>query len=220
LTKVKYQRRIVATMNHLFSALSDYSARKLGDAMSERKLDGGVLLFVKGDKGHSVFRLLSGSVRLFRSSPDGREVTIRMVEPGELFAEMVLFESDNYPVSAVTMDMSVVTIIRRDRMRVLLEDNEFRDEFLRNIVGRVRYLSEQLYVHKTMDVRKRLLRFIAIRHDRGNQIDMDLSKGDVAAAISVRPETLSRAIRRLTDEGLLSWKGRVLTVSDAAWDQE
>ena len=69
-------------------------------------------------------------------------------------------------------------------------------------------------------MRKRLLRFIAIRHDRCNQIDMDLNKGDVAAAISVRPETLSRAIRRLTDEGLLSWKGRVLTVSDAAWDQE
>ena len=166
-----------------------------------------------------MFRLLSGSVRLFRSSPDGREVTIRTVEPGDLFAEMVLFETDRYPVSAVAMDKSNVAIIKRDGVRTLLEEGPFRDEFLRNVVGRVRYLSEQLYVHKTMDVRKRLLRFIVMQHGRYNRIDMDLSKGDVVAAISVRPETLSRAIRRLTDEGLLSWKGREVIVSDAAWDQ-
>ena len=206
-------------MSDVFSVLSDDSAQMLAGAMSERELPGGALLFVEGDEGHSVFRLLSGSVRLFRSSPDGREVTIRMVEPGELFAEMVLFERDRYPVSAVTTDTSIVTVIKRSRVRTLLDNRNFRDEFLKNVIGRVRYLSEQLYVHKTMDVRKRLLRFIAVRHGRCNQIDMDLSKGNVAAAISVRPETLSRAIRRLTDDGLLSWKGRRLAVTDGAWDQ-
>jgi CRP-like cAMP-binding protein len=206
-------------MRDVFSVLSDDSVRKLAGAMTERELPGGALLFIEGDEAHSVFRLLSGSVRLFRSSPDGREVTIRTVEPGELFAEMVLLETDRYPVSAVTMDTSIVAAIRCSRVRKLLEDGSFRNEFLRDVVGRVRYLSEQLYVHKTMDVRKRLLRFIVIQHGRYNQIDMDLRKSDVAAAISVRPETLSRAIRRLTDEGLISWKGRHLTVSDAAWDQ-
>ncbi len=219
MTKVNLTRNITAVMNDAFSALSDDSVRKLVGAMSQRELAGGALLFVQGDEGHSVFRLLSGSVRLFRSSPDGREVTIRIVEPGELFAEMVLLELDRYPVSAVAIDTSVVTVIKRDRVRALLDDRSFRDEFLRNVIGRVRYLSDQFYVHKTMDVRKRLLRFIAIRHGRSNQIDMDLSKRDVAAAISVRPETLSRAIRTLTDEGLLSWKGRRLTVDDSAWDQ-
>ena len=206
-------------MHDSFFALSADSVRKLAGAMGRRELAAGALLFVQGDEGHSVFRLLSGSVRLFRSSPDGREVTIRIVEQGELFAEMVLLEADHYPVSAVAMDTSVVTAIKRDRIRALLDDRSFRDEFLRNVIGRVRYLSEQFYVHKTMDVRKRLLRFIAIRYGRSNQIDMDLSKRDVAAAISVRPETLSRAIRRLTDEGLLNWKGRNLTVNDSAWDQ-
>lgn len=206
-------------MNDAFFALSDDSVRKLAGAMCRRELAAGALLFVQGDEGHSVFRLLSGSVRLFRSSPDGREVTIRIVEPGELFAEMVLLELDHYPVSAVAMDTSVVTAIKRDRIRTLLADRSFRDDFLRNVIGRVRYLSEQFYVHKTMDVKKRLLRFIATRHGHSNQIDMDLSKRDVAAAISIRPETLSRAIRTLTDEGLLNWKGRRLIVDDAAWDQ-
>ena len=219
MTKVNLARRMAVVMHDVFSVLSDESVRKLAGAMSQRKLIGGTLVFVEGDEGLSVFHLLSGSVRLFRSSPDGREVTIRMVAPGELFAEMVLFETDRYPVNAVTVDTSIIAIIKRNRVRTLLEDREFRDEFLRNILGRARYLSEQLYVHKTMDVRRRLLRFIAVRHGRYSQIDMDLTQGAVAAAISVRPETLSRAIRRLTDEGLLSWKGRRLSVSDAAWDQ-
>jgi len=175
------------------------------------------MIFLEGEEGAEVFRLVSGSVRLFRSTPDGREVTIHLVEPGELFAEIVLFERDTYPVSAVATEQSRLGVIQRRRIRALLDDGEFRDEFMRNIIGKMRFLSQQLYVLATMDVRQRLVRFLEVRYGRRPVIESELNKQETAAAISVRPETLSRALAALQAEELLQWKGRCISVSPALW---
>lgn len=175
------------------------------------------MLFVEGEVGDAVFRLLAGSIRLFRSAPDGREVTIHLVAPGDLFAEIVLFERDTYPVSAVALEDSRLAVIRRDRLTRLLADASFREDFLRNLVGKMRFLSQQLYVLTTMDVRERLIRFLEVRFGRVSRISIDLSKKETAAAISVRPETLSRTLAALAGEKLLTWRGRTITIADALW---
>jgi CRP/FNR family transcriptional regulator len=188
-------------------------------AQSTRTVAGGSILFLEGQEGTEVFRLQKGSIRLFRSTPDGREVTIHMVEPGDLFAEIVLFERDTYPVSAVAVEDSRVSVIHRDRIHRLMEDEHFREDFLRNLVGKMRFLSQQLYVLATMDVRSRLIRFLEVRYGRRSEITSEMSKKDTAAAISVRPETLSRALASMDEEGLLTWKGKSITVSSQAWEE-
>jgi CRP/FNR family transcriptional regulator len=206
-------------MNDFFTDLSARSLAKLQTAESTRIVPAEGMIFFEGDEGAEVFRLVAGSVRLFRSTPDGREVTIHMVEPGELFAEIVLFERDTYPVSAVATEQSRLAVIQRRRIRALLDDAEFRDEFMRNIVGKMRYLSQQLYVLATMDVRSRLVRFLEVRYGRRPEITSELNKQETAAAISVRPETLSRALAALQEEGLLRWKGRSISVAPALWNE-
>ncbi len=206
-------------MNDFFSDLSERSIAKLEAAQITRTVPAGAMIFLEDEEGTQIFRLLSGSIRLFRTAPDGREVTIHMVRPGELFAEIVLFERDTYPVSSVTVEESVVAIIQRRRVLALLGDAAFREEFLRNIVGKMRFLSQQLYILATMDVRRRLIRFLEVRYGRKGAIESELSKRDTAAAISVRPETLSRTLAALSDEGLLEWKGRRITVDAAAWNE-
>ncbi|MFP4153727.1 MAG: Crp/Fnr family transcriptional regulator [Alkalispirochaeta sp.] len=205
-------------MPDFFNDLSPRSIEKLETAQSKRTVAAGTMLFLEGDEGTSVYRLLSGSVRLFRSTPDGREVTIHMVEPGDLFAEIVLFERDTYPVSAAALEDSLLAVIHRDRIRRLLADEAFRDDFLRDLVGKMRFLSQQLYVLATMDVKQRLIRFLEVRYGRKASITSELSKKDTAAAISVRPETLSRALASLEDDGLLEWKGGSIVLNPAVWD--
>ncbi len=204
-------------MNDFFSDLSRKSVQKLETAESTRVVPADGIIFLEGEEGTEVFRLLSGSVRLFRSTPDGREVTIHLVAPGELFAEIVLFERDTYPVSAVATEQSRLAVIARRRIRTLLDDADFRDEFMKNIIGKMRFLSQQLYVLATMDVRQRLIRFLEVRYGRRPVIESELNKQETAAAISVRPETLSRALAGLQTEGLLTWKGREISVTPALW---
>ncbi|MFW5695969.1 MAG: Crp/Fnr family transcriptional regulator [Alkalispirochaeta sp.] len=206
-------------MPDYFGDLTPRSLEMLQELEGRRTVAAGTMLFLEGEEGTTVYRLLSGSIRLFRSSPDGREVTIHMVETGDLFAEIVLFERDTYPVSAVAVENALVAVIHRDRIRRLMADEGFRDDFLKNLVGKMRFLSEQLYVLTTMDVRERLIRFLEVRYGRSPRITSELSKKDTAAAISVRPETLSRALTQLEGERLLTWKGSHIVVDPTIWDE-
>lgn len=205
-------------MHDFFTEMSAESLDLLETAQTRRSIAPGTVLFLEGEEGHTFYRLVAGSIRLFRSTPDGREVTIHMVRPGDLFAEIVLFERDTYPVSAIALEPSTVSVIRRERVQELLADSAFRDEFLRNLVGKMRFLSQQLYVLATMDVRARLLRFLEVRYGRKQRIQADLNKQETAAAISVRPETLSRALAALKDEELLTWERNWIELDPAVWN--
>ncbi|MEX2443942.1 MAG: Crp/Fnr family transcriptional regulator [Alkalispirochaeta sp.] len=207
-------------MPDFFGDLAPRSLELLQEVEGRRTVAAGAMLFLEGEEGTTVYRLLSGSIRLFRSTPDGREVTIHMVETGDLFAEIVLFERDTYPVSAVAMENSLVAVIHRDRIRRLMADEGFREDFLKNLVGKMRFLSQQLYVLTTMDVRERLIRFLDVRYGRRPRITSELSKKDTAAVISVRPETLSRTLAQLEGENLVVWKGSQITVDPTVWDVE
>lgn len=207
-------------MQDFFIELQDATLARLEEGQTRRSIAAGTVLFLEDDPGEAFYRLVSGAIRLFRTTPDGREVTIHLVAPGDLFAEIILFERDTYPVSAVAAEHSTVTVIPRTVVRKLLADEEFRDDFLRNLVGKMRFLSQQLYVLATMDVRSRLVRFLQVRYGRRREIHCDLTKQDTAAAISVRPETLSRALAALKAEGLLVWRGTTIQVAPQLWDAE
>lgn len=204
-------------MDDLFSRISERWLDRLTETSHDQTVPAGSLLFLEGQTGSHLYRLRAGLIRLFRTTPDGREVTIHLVEPGQLFAEIILFERDTYPVSAVAVEESRISAIHRDRIYDLLDDRGFRNEFMSHLVGKMRFLSQQLYVLTTMDVRGRLIRFLEVRYGRTPRITSELSKTETAAAISVRPETLSRALARLESEGVLTWDGNDITVADHAW---
>ena len=204
-------------MDDLFSRISERWLERLTETSHDQTVPAGSLLFLEGQTGSHLYRLRAGLIRLFRTTPDGREVTIHLVEPGQLFAEIILFEQDTYPVSAVAVEESRISAIHRDRIYDLLDDRGFRNEFMSHLVGKMRFLSQQLYVLTTMDVRGRLIRFLEVRYGRTPRITSELSKTETAAAISVRPETLSRALARLESEGVLTWDGNEITVADHAW---
>ncbi|WP_018525783.1 Crp/Fnr family transcriptional regulator [Alkalispirochaeta alkalica] len=205
-------------MSDLFTHLGEDFLERLGEGLPAREIPRGTILFVEGQEGDHFFCLLRGQVRLFRSTGDGREVTLHMVEAGDLFAEIVLFERDTYPASAVAVEDSLVRAVPRGRLLGLLAEAPLREEFIRNLVGKMRFLSQQLYVLATMDVRQRLARFLAVRFGQVPLITLDLNKQETAAAISVRPETLSRALTSLKEQGLLRWSGKTITVDPRFWE--
>src|SRR3990172_2305824 len=68
-------------------------------------------LFREGEKGHSMFLMAQGTIQLFKTSAEGKEVVIKLVKPGEIFGEVVLFETDRYPVSACALTPAEVFLL-------------------------------------------------------------------------------------------------------------
>lgn len=201
----------------LLGGLSPESLDFLTADARVRRLERGERLFTEGDTGTAVYVLTSGSIRLYRSDRDGREAVLHMVRPGELFAEVVLFEADVYPVSAEAREDSEVVGIQVSRVRELLEDPAFRREFLATVMRKVRFLGNQIFVLSSCDVRERLVRFLEQRYGRRSAYDIELTKKEVAAAIATTPETLSRVLARMEADGVLSWKGDTIRCHAEVW---
>ena len=201
-----------------FGGLSDNRCRELAAACTKREIPKREHLFLEGERGSAFFLLGSGSIQLVKTSEAGQEVVIKTVEPGEIFAEVILFERDYYPVSAVALVRSVVWEIPRDSFLHLLDHADFREEFIGGLMGRMRYLTGRILSLTAYDVEARFFRFLEEQYGRKDSYDLALSKKDLAAAIGATPETLSRLALRLKKEGRIRWEGRTLHVEPDAWD--
>ncbi|NQT94093.1 MAG: Crp/Fnr family transcriptional regulator [Lentisphaerae bacterium] len=203
-----------------FRGLSASSRDSLAAACTRQVIEHRDSVFFEGERGRAVFLLASGSVQLVKTTEDGREVVIKTVQPGELFAEVVLFERDAYPVSAVAVKRSSVYCLPRDRFRKLLDSPPFRDDFVTVLMSRLRYLSDRILQLTAHDVEERFFHFLEEQYGRHESYTPPLSKKDLAAAIGTTPETLTRLILRLKKEKKIRWEDKTLHVSPASWKEQ
>ncbi|MBN1885518.1 MAG: Crp/Fnr family transcriptional regulator [Candidatus Krumholzibacteriota bacterium] len=183
-----------------------------------REAAGNSVLFLEGDVEGRFFILVEGAVKLYKLTPDGREIVIRLVCPGEMFAEAILFERDDYPVSALVTADSLLFEIPRRGFLALLGEPAFRDEFIGTLMRKMRFLADRILQLTAFDVEERFFRFVADRWGRRPSCRPDLSKKELAQAIGTTPETLSRLLARLARRKLATWENGLLEIDPACWE--
>ena len=207
-------RIAVLSQAHFFKDLSEDGRKALADIAILREVKKRTLLFAEGDKGHSMYLLNRGDIQLFKAAPDGSEVVIKLIQPGEVFAEVVLFERDRYPVSAMALSDSMIFLFPRQDVHRLLAREDFRNDFIAMLMRKQRYLAERIVDLTSRDVETRLFRFFEERFKGQKDIRLTVSKKDVAAAIGTTPETLSRLIQKLGHAGVLTWEGKEIRLEN------
>jgi CRP/FNR family transcriptional regulator len=200
-----------------FRGISERSLRSLAAACIPKRVGRKVLLFAEGQEGDSLYVLAEGAVQLYKSAQDGREVVLRTLKAGELFGEVVLFESRRYPASAVTLAPSVLLRLTRLQVDCLLAQEEFRADFIAMLMRKQRYLAERILYLTTREVEDRFFDFLAEQYGRRESYDIPLAKKDLAAAIGTIPETFSRLLLRLKEEGRASWEADQLVLAPGFW---
>jgi CRP/FNR family transcriptional regulator len=189
----------------LFRTLDEAALAAVAAESRLRHLPPGDMLFWEEDEGGSFFLLVEGTVKLFKTAPDGREITVKLIQPGEIFAEVILFESDRYPVSATAAVESRVLDIPRRRFLILLDDPRLRRRFVAGLMKKMRYLTERILYLTSYDVEDRFYGFLKENYGARETYRIALSKKDIAAAIGTIPETFSRLIQRLKQRGIIRW---------------
>lgn len=189
----------------LFGRISRENRLQLATACAGRSLRKNGILFREGEAGSSIYILASGSVRLHKTDSAGRDVTIKIVRPGEMFAEIVLFESEVYPVTATALKASSLYRLQREDLMKLLRQDDFLRDFFANLMGKLRFLSNQIRDLTSPDLEARLFGFLRSQFGEAREITPPFSKKDLAAAIGVAPETLSRLLLKLRKDRRLVW---------------
>ncbi|MBN2164006.1 MAG: Crp/Fnr family transcriptional regulator [Pontiellaceae bacterium] len=200
-----------------FKGLSDRHRSELSSICRNRSVRKRDYLFHEGDQGGGMFLLIGGNIQLHKNTEDGREVVIRLIKPGEVFAEVVLFEKERYPVSARAVANSDVLEFPREGVHRLLAEKSFRGDFIAMLMAKQRYLAERIQELTTKDVEQRFFMFLREQYGEREVIKVPLSKKDIAAAIGTTPESLSRLIQRLTDDAIINWQGKEIRILADPW---
>ena len=209
--------------SHLFSRLTDLQLQRVYRHAKIVQLEDGQLLFAQGETVRYFYLVLQGKIKLYRMSPDGQEKIIEIVPAGEVFAEALMFmDQPNYPVSSAALSATVVIGIDArdfkamlwdsvDTCLLLLGDMSFR---LRKLVHEI----DTLTLHSgTCRVASYLLQHAP---DDQQCFDLDIAKSVIAARLSIKPETFSRIIKNLREQGILSIEGNKITIHNRKALQE
>jgi CRP-like cAMP-binding protein len=200
-----------------FRALSPARRRAVAAICIPKTLRKRQTLFLEGETGHSMYLMAQGAVQVFKTSAEGKEVVIKLVRPGEIFGEVVLFQQDRFPVSACALTAAQVFLLPKRQFNLLLDEEEFRQEFIGMLLAKQRFLTEQIFRLSALDVEQRFYHFLREQFGEREEYLVDVTKRDVAAAIDALPETLSRLLLKLKDEGSVQWEGESLRVRKGFW---
>lgn len=195
-----------------FAGISEEGKEQLAGICIPKKIAKKEMLFQEGDTGYAFYLVGGGAIGLYKGMDDGRDVVIKMVHRGELFAEVILFEKSTYPVTAIALQPSLVFIIPKVQFTCLLADERFRNDFIGILMRKQRYLAERIRYLTLHDVEERFFLFLKEHHGDAPTVRLSWSKKDIAAAIGTTPETYSRLIARLVREQRLLVEGKTITV--------
>lgn len=183
------------------------------------KYDKSNILFLEGDIGNCFFVLLEGSIKLYKVAPDGKEVIVKIINPGEIFGEVIIFEEDYYPVSAVSMTKSSALVISKNDFCSGLDNKDFRNSFMAFLMAKQRYLTKRILYLSAYDVEERFFRFLKDNFGEKESYKIDLSKKDFASAIGTIPETFSRLVQRLKKRQIINWDKNHLGLEKNFWNK-
>lgn len=203
----------------LFSGLDSKSMRHVEQAAQQVSVDKGAFLFFQDDSADRFYVVLSGKVKIFKSSPDGKEQILLMAGPGDSFGEAALFATKTYPANAEVVESGVLAYFTLGRFMSLVHENP---TVAVNMVARLAMLLHHLtrLVQRLSleDVVTRLAEYILdLLPDAqtGEQsVVLDEKKMVLASILGTIPETLSRAFAGLSKTGAISIDGQTITVHD------
>jgi CRP/FNR family cyclic AMP-dependent transcriptional regulator len=197
---VKYLDRV-----DLFEGLTDEHAELLMERSRVRTFAANTIVVSEGDEGNSLFVVQSGALKAFLTDNAGREVTLSLLDPGDYFGELALLDEAPRSASVAAVTKSEVLQIPRSAFLALIEVHPACMQMVvRNLVGRIRTLTESVRSLALVDVFGRISRVfnsLAVEKDGVMQIDRRLTQQDLANMVGASREMVNRILRDLVSGG-------------------
>ena len=135
-------RRQLLSKHFLMSTMPERVLDKLVKFTAVARFEPQHEIFSKGDPGDCLYGILAGRVRIFSSSPEGGEVLLNVLEPGELFGEIALLDGSTRTASAAAMEQSDLMLIHRNHFLPYVRANpDLLLSMLTLLCNRVRWSS-------------------------------------------------------------------------------
>ena len=208
----------------LFRDLDEEVLARVAAIALPRALGPGETLFWQEDEADALYGVVSGLVRIWLHGPDGKELTLNLMEPGDFFGEIALL--DGLPRSASATGISpseLVAIPRRDFLALLEREPRLARHLIELLCERLRGNTDRIRDAAFLDLGTRLaktLEALATAHGReteaGTLIEAKLSQGALAQLLGVTREAVNKQLKAFERDGLVQLAAGKMTVRDLA----
>jgi len=179
----------------------------------------GEFVFHQGEEARYFHVLYSGMLKLFRSTAEGRDQTVYLVEEGDPFCLCTLYGAKILPVSALTMSACQVVAFSGSCMEEQLRRSP---QVLLNIVRvlntRLMHSYQMIEDLALRSIHQRVASFLLhaarVHGEDALRVTLSVSRQEVAKILGTTPETISRVLARLCQDGLIEARGREIVLLD------
>lgn len=195
----------------LFSGFGDAALARLAERCVVRSYPAGHVLFTTGERCRGLYVIDTGRVRIYRTSPAGREQVLHSEGPGRPVAELPLFDGGPYPASAVTEVESRLLFVPRAEFESLVRETpDVAQAVIHELGKRLRHLVHVTETLAFRDVAARLASFLAeyaathgTATSDGIEIVLDRTREQLSFDLGTARESVSRALKQLTQKGVV-----------------
>jgi CRP/FNR family transcriptional regulator len=201
----------------LCAGLSEPELQALARIATIRRLESGEVLFQEGDPGLGFYVLLEGRVRVYKASPDGKEYTLHMIRPGQMFAEVAIFMERAYPANCAAVEDSTVAFFPREAFLKLVHDRpQISLKIIASLAHFVREFNRMVEELSLKEVPARLAAYLLdeARRQGGRQLVIEGTKAALANRLGTVSETLSRNLTKMKNAGLIREEGKGIRILD------
>ncbi|MGM0436846.1 MAG: Crp/Fnr family transcriptional regulator [Bacillota bacterium] len=203
----------------LFSELNNRQLTEISELIKTKTYPAGYTLFQEGDRGERVFFLKKGKVKVMKTKMDGSVQILEILQPGDVFGEVVLFGIGKYPASARTLEDIKVDFLYKDDFKTYFNKNPQIGwgmlKVMAQKLAKAQHRIENLGLRNTKGRIARLI--MDMIKDFGNKQDefiLDISQKDLANFIGTSRETVSRTLSEFRKNNLVEMTDSKLIVKD------
>jgi CRP/FNR family transcriptional regulator, dissimilatory nitrate respiration regulator len=209
--------KIIASIP-LFEGLSPQQYENLAVIAAPRTFRRGQIFFSEGDEGGGFYIIVSGRVKIFKLSFEGKEQILHIMERQEPFGEVAVFAGDRYPASAQALvETEVLFFPRNEFVELICRNPSLALNMLAFLSRRLRKLSALVEDLSLKEVPGRLAAYLLYLHQLNGKapvIELDISKNHMAGLLGTIPETLSRILKRMSKEKLIKAYAHSINILD------
>ena len=199
-----------------FSALGPEEIRRIAKKTSERSLARGEVLFLEGAPNSGLYLVKSGRIRIFKSSPDGREQVLLTAGAGATFNDVPVFDGGPNPASASALEPSIVYIVPGETLLALVADCPAARSIIELFAARLRHLTtvvEDLSFRSVVSRLAKMLLDSAVAEGGQSPVPR-LTQDEMATIIGSVRDVVGRALRTLQKTNAIKIEGQRILVTD------
>ena len=198
-----------------FSGLSPAELDSIRQLIFEKTAERGEIILLEGEPAETLFFVASGAVKVFKTSPEGKEQILNIVRPGESFNDVAIFDDAPNPASAQAMGPVVLYGVRKGELRSIIRDHpQMSLNIIKVLAERVRQLVLLVEDLSFRHVIGRVARILLEHAGDGAGPGPRLTQQEMAAMAGTAREVVGRSLKALEEGGAIRLDHHRIVITD------